>query len=294
MRRHHARFPRSLVGYAWGALVLVAFLLVAAAQGGWLMRSVLLDVVSLWPGWIITIWPVLIRRRRQMRYFRMARPRAASAPPMILLVWLVTGLGLHLVGWDVLPSSAANLAGPSMGADIASATLDIRLDGDVVLGSGAGHLYEVEPIRTGGQSAPAQGSEVRIDRDVTVRLREGPDSGWFGSDGWKVSISTSPEWTLMVEASSLEADLTGARLDSAQVIADGRIRLGAPAGDVPVHISGEVVLEVPSEASVELIGPAQVGSGWEITTTGKRYAGTGDSRYVLRVGSGSDLVVEQW
>ena len=257
------------------------------------MRSVVLDVVSLWPGWVATMGLLLIRRRMLRHRRRAIRSGPGTAPPLLLLAWVVIGLALHLTGWDVLPSSAGDLAGSPVGADIATAILDVQLDGEVVLEGGAGLLYEVKPMR-GGDSAPAQGSEILIDREVTVRLREGPDPGWFGSGGWKVSVSTFPEWNVRVRAASLEADLTMVRLNSLQVAADGRIRLAAPSGDVPIHLGGELVLEVPSDASVEVAGPARVGPGWEVTATGKQYVGTGTSRYLVEVDSGSDLVVEQW
>ena len=293
-RGRHARSRRLRVRYGWAALVMASVFLVAAGHFGWLMRSVLLDIVSLWPGWGVTMGLLLINQRKLRHRRRAIRSGSGAAPPLLLLAWLVIGLGLHLTGWDALPSSAGDLAGPSVGGDITSAVLDVELDGDVVLVGGAGLLYEVKPMRAGGDLAPAQASEVLIDREVTVRLGEGPDPGWFGSGGWNVSVSTSPEWEVTVRAASLEADLTMVRLNSLRVVADGRIRLAAPSGDVPIRAGGELVLELPSDASVEVTGPVRVGPGWEVTADGKRYVGTGTSRYLVQVDTGSDLVVEQW
>ncbi len=145
----------------------------------------------------------------------------------------------------------------------------------------------------GGDISPARSSEVTTAEEVTVALREAPDPGWFGSAGWNVSISTSPDWSVIVEAGLLEADLTAATVTALRVIADGWVRLADLSGEVPVFVRGDLVLEVPSDTSVEVNGPAQVGDGWETTTTGVRYVGTGDARILLEVAPGSDLVVER-
>ena len=281
------------MAYAWTLLPMTVVLLVAAGQLGWVGRSVLLDVVSLWPGWVLTAGILAIRHRMLRHRRRVLRERSSPAAPLLLVAWLVIGSGLHLTGWDVLPSSAGNLEGPVDG-EVSAAALDIETGGDVVLLGAPGLLYEANPMPTGGGTAPAQGSEIFVDDEFAVSLKEGPDPGWFGSDGWKVSVSTSPEWSVIVRATSLEADLTTVRLNSLRVTADGRIKLAAPSGDVPISISGELVLEVPSDASMEVTGPVRVGPGWELTANGKRYVGTGTSRFVVEVGSGSNLVVEQW
>ena len=293
-RGRHARRGRVRAAYAWAVLAVAVVLLVVAGEVGWLMRSVLVDVVSLWPGWLVTITPVLIRRRMLRHHLRAIGSGPGVAPPLLLLGWVVVGLALHLGGWDVLPSSAGHLAGPAVGGDITSAVLDIQLEGEVVLDGAAGPLYEVSPMRTGGNIAPARASEVLADRDMTVRLREGPEPGWFGSSGWRVSVSSSPRWEITVLATSLDADLTMVRVDFLRVASGGRVRLGAPSGDVPVRVGGELVLAVPSDASVEVVGPVRVGPGWEVTAGGKRYVGGGASRYLVEVDPGSDLVVEQW
>lgn len=282
-------------GYAWSALALAVMGLAAAAQAGWLMRAVLLDLASLWPGWVITIAPLLIRRRIPGAYRRTDRPGPASTAPLALLVWLFIGATLHLAGWGALPSAAGNLAGPSVEDGPASAALDIETAGAVELDGAARRLYEVDPMRAGGRTAPARSSEVWTDGGASVRLREGPDPGWFGSAGWRASISAYPKWTVAVQAALLEADFTGVEIESLRVRADGgRVRLGSPSGEVAVDIDGRLKLEVPWDATVELIGPGKVGPGWAITAAGRQYVGKDGSRYLIRAGADSDLAVEQW
>ena len=288
-RGRHTRSTGLSPTLAWSLPALGVALLAVAGQVGWLMRSVLLDVVSLWPGWVLTAGVLVIRHRMLRRRRRALRTGSSITAPLLLFMWVLAGLGLHLTGWAMLPSSAGDLTGPPVGGDHARGVLDVRMDGEVELDGTGGMLYEVNPMRTGGGIAPAQSTEVVIDGEVTVSLREGPDPGWFGSDGWNVSVSSSPEWSVVVRANNLLADLTTLRVRSLQVIGDGRIRLADPSGDVPVYLEGKLILEVPSDASVEVTGPARVGPGWEITATGKRYPGTGDSRFLVRVDAGIGL-----
>ena len=290
-----SRSPTWRVASVWAGLAVAVAVLVGAAYRGWLMRAVLLDVASLWPGLALSLVVLAIRRRvtRHRRTFFRAAPGAAS--PFVLLTWLVIGLGLHLTGWEALPSSAAGLSGPPADSDIAGAVLDLRTDGQVMLDGNAGLLYEVRQMATGGGVAPARSSEVVGGDEVVVRVREESDPGWFGSGGWNVSISASPEWSLNIAAGSLEADLMAVRLASLRVVADdGRVRLDTVSGDVPVFVAGALVLEIPSDASVEVTGSAQVGPGWEVSATGKLFEGSGTARFLVEVDSGSDLVVEQW
>ena len=278
----------------WVGLAVAVAASVGAAYGGLLMRAVLLDILSLWPGLALSLL-VLAIRGRMTRYRRtFFRDAPGAAIPFVLLTWLVIGSGLHLTGWEALPSSAADLSGPPVDGGISSAVLDLRTDGQVTLGGNGGLLYEVGQMATGGDIAPARISETLAGPEVVVRVREESDPGWFGSGGWNVSISASPEWSVNITAGSVEADLTGVRLTSLRIAADGRVRLAEAVGEVPVFLGGTLVLEIPADASVEVTGPAQVGPGWEVTATGKRFEGTGTSRFLVEADPGSDLVVEQW
>lgn len=280
--------------HAWGVLAFSAATLLGMVRTGWLMRAVILDVVSLWPVPLVAIAVVLVHDRLAKHNEGAVRTGASVGVPLLLFTWLAAGLGLYMTGWGELPSSAVTLNGRSVTDQVTVAVLEIETGGEVVLEGGGEILYQATPLRTGGMTAPAQGSERLSGNEVTVSLREGPDPGWFGSRGWKVSVSSSPDWDLMVRARNLVADLTSIGLQSLSVRADGRVRLGTPSGDVPIRLDGGLVLEVPSGASVEVSGPAEVGPGWEVTATGTRYVGTSESRFLVTVEPGSDLVVEQW
>lgn len=291
--RFGVSFPVSGYPPAWAIAVVSVLLPAVAVLAGWLMRAVILDVLSLWPAPLAVIAVIAIRKRVTRRPYRAAGPGTARVVSWLVVGWVAVGVALHLAGWGQLPSMAVVLQGPPVPDLLAGARLEVRTAGEVVMDGEGVLLYEVTPIRRGGSIAPAEGSDLIDGGRATVRLTENADAGWFGSSGWMVSLSGVPEWDLVISASRLEADLTAARLLSLRARADGRIRLGSPSGDVPVHVEGELVLEVPLEATVEIEGRAEVGPEWEVTAAGTRYLGTGDSRYVVLVEPGSDLVVEQ-
>ncbi len=95
-------------------------------------------------------------------------------------------------------------------------------------------------------------------------------------------------------ATSVDLDLATVSIERLDVIADGRIRLAFPVGEVPVSINGAVEIEIPSTASVEIIGLADVPSSWSSTENGSTFTGEGTSSYVITVVSGATLVVTQW
>ncbi len=278
----------------WPLIGWVIFALAAAAVAisvmlGILMRAVVLDVVSFWPAWVLAaivaavMWPLS----------RRGLARVGAVAPLLLFSWLVGAVGLHVSGWDQLPSSAGDLTGPEVGA-AATAELSIDASGEVVIQAGSERLYEMRLQRSGGSTGPAEALERATDESVVVRLTERPDAGWFEASGWDVAISRTPVWALSVTAADAELDLATVSLRSLELVTDGRARLASPAGTVPVTVNGGVILEVPSTATVEVIGQAQVPAGWETTEAGSRFNGEGTSSYVITVAPGANLVIRQW
>ena len=294
MRGHHARARRRRARVAWLVLAGAALLLVAVVvAGGLLRRSVVLDLVSLWPGWVVTAGVFLIHRRASGIRQRFPGYGLGPVLPFTLLGWLVVVLVLHVVGWELLPSAADRLEGP-VGTDRIGATaIDVRLDGALIVGTGTDFLYEVSSLVSGGAVAPPRGEELLTGDDLEVRLREGPETGWFGSGGWNLALNPVRDWAVAVSAAEVEADLREVTLRSLRVEADGTIRLGPARGDVHASLNGDLVVELPPEVSVDLSGPATVGSGWEDTAEGTRYRGDGAGRYLIEIGPDSDVVVNQ-
>ena len=294
MRGHHARARRRRARVAWLVLAGAALLLAAAvAAGGLLRRSVVLDLVSFWPGWVVTAGVVLIHRRASGVRQRFPGYGLGPVLPFTLLGWLVVVLVLHMAGWELLPSAAGRLEGPVVTDRTATTAIDVRLDGVVVVEAGSRFLYEVSSLVSGGAVAPPRAEELLTGDDLEVRLREGPEAGWFGSGGWNLALNPVRDWAVAVSAAEVEADLREVTLTSLRVEADGTIRLGPARGDVHASLAGDLVVEVPPEVSVNLAGPATVGSGWEDTVEGTRYRGEGEGRYLIEIGPDSDVVVNQ-
>ena len=293
MLGHHARARRRRAQVAWLLLAGAALFLGALVAGGLLRRSLVLDLVSFWPAWIVTAGVFLVYRWASGIRRRYPGYGLGPALPFSLMGWLVVVLILHMVSWEMLPSSADRLEGPAVTERIATTAIDLRLEGALVVEAGAELLYEVSSLASAGAVAPPRGEELLTGDDLEVRLREGPEAGWFGSGGWNLALNPDRDWAVAVSAAEVEADLRDLSLRSLRVEADGVIRLGAARGDVAASLTGDLVVEVPAEVSVDLSGPATVGSGWEPTDAGRRYLGDGAGRYLIEVDPGSDVVVNQ-
>lgn len=215
-RRSHLRsgFPMSRNSYAWAGLLSALLVLAATIRTGRLMQAAILDVISIWPLAALPIAVVVLRNRLANKRSPTRRKGPTFHIPLLLLIWMVVGVALHLVGWGRLPSSSAILNGPEAPDRLVSATLDIRTSGEVRLEGGGILLYEVTPLRSGGSAGPAQATESMDNGKATISLEESADAGWFGSHGWIVSVSESPQWDLTVRAPGLEADLTTTQLQS--------------------------------------------------------------------------------
>lgn len=273
----------------WVIFTLTAAVFIVAVLLGAVMRAIVLDVVSFWPAWVLAavvalgLWPL----------HRKGVARVGAIAPLLLFSWLTGAVGLHYSGWDQLPSAAGDLSGAEV-AGAVTAELTIDVSGELVISPGTARLYEVDLIRAGGTTGPAEALERRTDENVVVRLLERPDSGWFESRGWRVAISRSPVWTLMLGADQLSVDLATVAVSSLDVVADGEIRLGSPVGTVPVTINGNVLLRVPQNVSVDVLGSATVPNHWETIENGARIVGEGTFSYVITVASGASLIVEHW
>ena len=277
----------SLLG--WVIFAVSAAVLAIAVMLGFVMRAVVLDVVSFWPAWVLAgvialaVWPL---QRRGIA-------RVSAIAPLLLFSWLTGAVALHYVGWDQLPSAAGDLTGPGVG-DAVTAELTIDLVGDVVLVPGSRFLYEVKLARSGGSTGPAEALELSTGSDVVVTLMERSDAGWFEASGWEVTIARTPAWSLSVAATSVDLDLATVSIESLEVVADGRVKLASPVGDVPVLVSGAVEVEVPASANVEIFGAADVPDSWTATETGFSFEGEGTSTYLITVADGASLIVTQW
>ena len=273
----------------WTATVLSLIVLAALTARDLLLDAFWLDLASWWPLWAATAgWWWTGRRRAAAGW----RSRAAPGAPLLILAGLGLALTLHLAGWSALPSSAADLSGPPPGEG--PAVISVAIGGELRLGEEADGFYGVRLLRRGGPVGPPQ--TAAAERDGVIRLEAGEreDAGWFRSSGWEVTVSPEAPWGVEAAAIALRGDLSGVRLTALSLVGDGMLRVGEPFGRVPVRVEGEMLLEVPSRASVEVIGRAEVGPGWDFTADGRRFVGDGPGSYVVVTGDEARLRVRQW
>ncbi len=275
----------------WAATALSVIVLAALTARDLLLDALWLDLASWWPVWATAGWWWWMGMRRRAGGWR---SRAGKGSPLLVLAGLGLALVLHLAGWSPLPSSAADVSGPLSPPGEGPAVISVALGGELRLGTAADGFYRVRLLRRGGTAAPPQVSTTEGDGVVRLEMGEREDPGWFRSSGWEATVSPEVPWGVEAAAATVQGDLSGARLTALSLVGDGRLRVGEPFGQVPVRVEGEMLLEVPARASVEVIGRAEVGPGWDFTADGRRFVGDGPGSYVIVTGGDARLQVRQW
>lgn len=251
--------------WGWLMVALSGVSIAAGVVGGLLAPSIVLDIVSFWPlfilGFVIAAGLLVWRGR--------GPARLPAIAPLILITALGAVVVLHIVGWRVLPSAAADMTGPPVGA-ATEATLRLELPGTVVVRAGAGDaLYSVTIDRRGGRLGVPEAIESGGgDIPLQVDLRQRDGGRWFRTDGWMVRLSTVPRWDLTLDVGRIDADLTGLALGSLDLNGAGQVVLDR--GTATVRLGGVFTLTVPAGTAVEVVGDAAVPAGWERTDTGAR------------------------
>jgi len=273
--------------WAW---IMVAFGLIAAAVailGGVFPRSLVLDLISFWPGLIL----VLLVAAALYPFHRGNWSRLAAVVPLLVLSWLGSTIALHLAEWSVLPSAAADFAGPpAVGID--EVALTAITQGEMTTSfSDIPFLYDVKTIRKGGSTPPARGLE-RLDggpAQITIDERE-PDT-WFLTTGWRIRLSRDTVWSVDLEAGDMTVDLSGGRISALRLAGAGDVVLPVPTSEVLVIVEGRFELSLPDGTAMSVVGA-------DVTVPGD-WAGSGDEwvspatgdGYIVTVTSGASLVV---
>ncbi len=274
--------------WAW---IMVAFGFVVTGIGvfgGVFARSLVLDLISFWPGLIL----VMLVAAALYPFHRGEWTRLAAVVPLLILSWLGSTIALHLAEWSVLPSAAADFAGPSADG-IEQASLTIVTGGDLSIGfSGAASLYEVKTVRRGG-SVPAARSFERIDgRSAQVVIDQRPPDTWFLTRGWRVVLNDDASWSLDLNAAAIAADFSGGGLSSLRLVGTGDVHLSEPSGDVQVVVDGRFGLSLPAGVAMVVTGDdVSVPAGWTGADGEWQSPGAGEG-YMVTVTSGASLVVK--
>lgn len=263
----------------WILPLLVITLLLAAMALDILSRSLLLDIVAWWPVWVLLAIVILLSGGR-----RVGRVRVSGLVSIAVTAILVVFVIGHVQGWPLNPSASRYLTGPSP-EPFTEASIRAVIEGDLVVGGGSGFLYEVTPRAGGGDIGTPAAEERVVEDTVAVFLDPPADPGLDTSSGWDLTVSDQPEWTMDL-GGVVDADLTTLEVVELSLEGGGEVRLGAPGSRVPVSVVGGFTLSVPPDASVEVLGSAQVPASWEDIEGGWR-SPVGGAGWEISVAEGS-------
>ena len=261
--------------------VLTGMLGVTAA--GILSRSLILDLAAWWPVWLAVVVVALLGHGR-----RVGRIKVAGLVALLATAALLVFLVGHLEGWSVMPSSTSRLIGPAPEGST-TAALTARIDGTVRIAAGAEFLYEVEPVRLGGEIGVPDAVEQVQESAISVLLEPPSDPGFYVFAGWDIVLSSTPIWNLALEG-EIDADLGGLQITGLVLDGDGVVRLGRAVQPIPASIVGEFQLIVPDGVAVRVVGIAAVPEAWQQLSDGWRSPTPGDG-WVISVPKGSSLSV---
>ncbi|MDF1597818.1 MAG: hypothetical protein P1T08_17195 [Acidimicrobiia bacterium] len=274
--------------WAW---IMVAFALVVTGVGvvgGVFPRSLLLDLISFWPGLIL----VMLVAAALYPFHRGQWSRLAAVVPLLVLSWLGSTIALHLAEWSVLPSAAADFNGPAV-AGVGEARMTVVTGGELlVFFSDSSYLYEVQTIRKGGSTPAPRGLERVDGARAQVTIDERDPETWFLARGWRVRLSADAFWSVDLEAGEMEADLSGGRIASLRLAGAGDVLLPEPVAEVEIIVDGRFALDLPAGVAMRVSGTeVTVPANWTGGDGEWASPGTGDG-YIVTVTSGATLVVK--
>ena len=275
--------------WAWIMVLLGLAVTGVGIVGGVFSRSLLLDLVSFWPGLIL----VMLVAAALYPFHRGQWSRLAAVVPLLVLTWLGSTIALHLAEWSVLPSAAADFDGPPVGA-VAAGSMTLSTSGELLVTFETGSsLYAVEMMRRGGSTPPAKSLE-RVDADVAqVVIGERESAGWFATQGWRLKLARETIWNVDLDAGQVTADLSNGSLSSLRLAGAGDVQLPAPVGQVEVSVEGRFVIQLPADAPMSVIGTnVDVPAGWS-TEDGESLSPASGDGYVVTVTEGASLVVRE-
>lgn len=233
-----------------------------AARVGVISQAVFVDLIAWWPVWIGLVAVAVILYRRPLGTLR-GGGLVALLGSALVVAFLVG----HLSGWASMPSASARLIGPEVG-EVEVASLTAVINGKVVVSDGAMFLYEVYPVRWGGDyGLPQAFEEVPNPETVDITLASPANPGRMAFAGWTISLSTSPVWSLDL-AGVVSADLSGLDVVSLVLGGSGEVSLGAAEFPRAVLVSGVFEIRIPEGVPVTVVGEATVPEGWASTDTG--------------------------
>lgn len=254
--------------WVWLSLVLSAVIglgIQLGVIGDILSPSVWIDIIALWPVAAVgllaapVVWLLGGRRLRHL-----------AIGGLSLFTWLSLGLALHLSGSSALPVSAASVMGPAT-AGVETARLEIGLDkGTVDLSGGSDALYEVRPIRAGGEVGAPTVFEQSLEARTTVVVAPRVDPGAYVFRGWMVALDSATTWSIDVAADRVAADVREVPLTRLTLTSSTcEVHLGQPSGSVPVELAGgSCRVYLARDIPASFVGQGAVPGDWSLAQTG--------------------------
>lgn len=272
-----ARAYRREFTRAWMLPLGMVFGVVLASMFGVLSRSVRLDLLSWWPVWLLLLVLAVFAQGR-----RAGRVRASGLVPLFAIALVVVFLVGHVQGWPLMPSASTRLVGPQV-ADYERASLRAAISGRVAVGPNTAFLYQVFPVRWGGDHGVPNAVEEVVVGDIGVRLVDpGEEAGSRRFAGWDISVSPDVIWDLHLMG-AVAADLSDLELSELSLGGSGSVVLAEVNNPTELRVSGTFELEFPSDAPVRVVGDATIPSGWEPVADGWLSPAGGDGWTVIVV-----------
>jgi hypothetical protein len=174
---------------------------------------------------------------------------------LLVFTWLVLAVGSHLTAWAPLPSSVAELSGPTADG-LSLVGLSVDPGGELVVVAGRqGPTYEVEFIRRGGVVGVPVATELSLPESLAVDVEARNTSIWYRFAGWRVTLDPRPVWDLSLSG-QVHADLGGLKVNSLTLEGVGVVILGLADGPTTVNVGGAFEVLVPRQAAAEVRGGA--------------------------------------
>ena len=276
---------RSGVPRIWLLPVLALAAMLGAIGAELLSKSIVLDLIGWWPVWLLIVLLVIVARGR-----RLGRIRSSGVIPILATLALGAFTIGHLAGWPVMQSTSQRLVGPAQ-TGFEEAALTARLDGDLRVSAGSSFLYEVGPVRRGGEIGVPDASEQTQSGAVSITLRHPAAPGFYVFSGWDMSLSADVLWNLDLDG-VIDADLSELTLSALQIDGSGVVRLREVSVLTLGQIRGTFEIVVPPDAAVRVIGQATVPATWEQLSDGFRSPNTADGWLITVLSPGTVSFVE--
>ena len=279
-------WERPVSGWPVGAWAMAGMLPIVGGIGisaNVLSPGLALDLISLWPGLLPVVVALVI-----VAIKKAWRRRMGALPPLLIITWIALAVSAHIAALEPLPSSSADLIGPTEVPD--HVTLAAHSPGVLeVRVNDRGTIYRVGFVRLGGQIGIARAEEVTTAFGLTVSIGDAGPTEWFRYAGWTLDLAPRTQWNLSL-GGELEGDLTGLDLGSVSLDGNGELTLGPTDHPVPMAVRGEFDLRIPGDVAARVVGSADVPNGWVTTADGFRSPVDGEG-WVISAAAGSSVVI---